>query len=182
MKFWAISIWHRTVRRIGAMGLATICLGIGAFLAVAWIPHLLHRADTLQTAITEQTAAISTLGKSQSTSPVFGNQQLDDYVAAFPALTQNHEDLKAVFLSANHQNVQLTNGEYQTNSEANAPLIRFTATFPISANYASTKKFAEEVLQKLPHAAMDELRMTRSATDSSVLESSIRFTFHYRRP
>jgi hypothetical protein len=109
-------------------------------------------------------------------------EQLNDFVATQPALTQSAGDLEQVFLSAKRRNVQLLKGEYQFKQEANQPLATYTAIFPVHADYASIRDFSADVLRSLPNASLDELRMARSGASSTVLEAVIRFSFVYRRP
>jgi hypothetical protein len=108
-------------------------------------------------------------------------QQIDAFVEAFPPLSQSPTDLGTVFKSANQRDIRLVKGDYQFKNSPNNSLVVLTATFPLRADYGTTKEFAADVLRAVPNASMDELHMARSAANVAELESSIRFSFVYRR-
>jgi hypothetical protein len=89
--------------------------------------------------------------------------------------------LETVFDSAKGRDIKLLKGEYQFKSDINSALVVLTATFPLNAAYTTTREFVADVLRAVPNASMDDLRMARSAANATELESSIRFSFVYRR-
>jgi hypothetical protein len=114
--------------------------------------------------------------------PLTAREQLDRFVDGFPPFAQSASDVKQVFAGAQRAHVNLPKGDYLVKADAGSPFITYTATFPVHESYDSLKMFAADVLQALPHAALDELRMARPNTASAVLDATIRFTFVYRRP
>jgi hypothetical protein len=181
MKRPLMRMWQQMLRRLGPLGVAAVALLLGALLIAAFIPRLKRQGEQLRMALTIKTAAASRPGPTLPRNMPVG-EQVQEFVAAFPALAQNPSDLDEVFQSAKRRKVALLKGEYQLQQDANAPLATYTATFPVRADYSSIKDFTADVLRALPNASMDELRMTRSAAGSTVLESVIRFSFVYRRP
>ena len=174
-------IWRRGFRRLGPIGVAAAALGLGAIPLAGWALRLHSQGNAQRATVETKTDLMEKQVPVATVRRMPVGQQIEEFVGTFPSLSQNSEDLKEVFLSAKRHQVPLPRGEYQLKNEANAPLLAFTATFPLNASYGSTKDFTAEVLRKLPHAAMDELRMTRSAAGSAELESSVRFTLIYRR-
>lgn len=175
-------MWHRTLRYAGPFGIAGVALLVAALLLAAWIPLLQREGQALRIAVAAKSAAAPATGPASIVRRVPVGEQVGEFVAAFPLLSQNPSDLDEVFQSARRRNVQLLRGEYQLKQDANAPLVIYTATFPVRTDYGSIKNFTADVLRALPNASMDELRMNRSASGSTVLESVIRFSFVYRRP
>lgn len=181
MRHTWLGIWHRMLRRFGPLGLAAGIFILGAVTLMAWAFEL----KAQRAALNQQLQAQATKAKHPdlvmpvSHMPV--GQQIDEFVATFPPLSQSPADLNSVFQSAESRHIQLLRGDYQFKTDANATLVVLTATFPLHAGYVSTKEFAADVLRALPHASMDELRMTRSTADIGELESSIRFSFVYRK-
>lgn len=175
-------IWRRTLRRIGPLGVAAaVTLVIAAALA-AWSAQLDREGELLH-------HRLQTLARSPSQSvpaakmpwvPV--EQQIGEFVATFPPVSQTAADLNEVFQSARRHNIQLNRGDYQLKDDAHTALLTLTATFPLTAGYAQTKEFAADVLNALAHASMDELSMSRVTAGDNALETSVRFSFVYRRP
>jgi hypothetical protein len=172
-------VWRRTLRRLGPLGVAAVALLAAAALVAAWIPRLDRQGEQLREALAARLANSSTQRKPPP-APVPVGEQVREFVAAFPPLTQNAGDLDEVFQSAKRHNVPLLKGEYQFKQDPQAPLATYTATFPVHSQYGALKEFTADVLRALPNASMDELRMTRSDAGSTTLEAVVRFTFVYR--
>ncbi len=182
MRHTWLGIWHRMLRRVGPLGLAAGIFTLGAVTLMAWAIELKTQRAALNQQLQAQATKATPPDLVMPASRVPVGQQIDEFVATFPPLSQNPADLGDVFQSAEHRQIQLFRGDYQFKNDANAALVVLTATFPLHAAYGPTKEFAADVLRALPHASMDELRMTRNAADVGELESSIRFSFVYRRP
>ena len=102
------------------------------------------------------------------------------YVDGFPAMNRNAEDLAQIFAAAQGHHVQLTKGEYQLKADPGAAFVVYTATFPLHGDYDAIKGFSADVLDALPHVAMDELHLSRDNAGSTALDAVVRFTFYYR--
>jgi len=150
-----------------------------ALVIAAWIPRLDREADQLRLALAARIAAASKAG-TPPPAPVPVGEQVREFIAALPPLTQSASDLDAVFQSAKRHNVALLKGEYQLKQDPQAPLVTYIATFPIRTQYGALKEFTADVLRELPNSSMDELRMTRNDAASLTLEAVVRFTFVYR--
>lgn len=176
-----LSLWRHTVRRLGHTGIAaTVLLAAGVVLLAA-VPHLQSRTLALQDAQAVQADDLARKNEAVSVREVPLGEQIDGFVAAFPLLPQHVDDMRAVFAAAQGQKLKLLRGEYQFRNDANAPLVTVTASFPVTADYGTIKAFTAEVLKNVPHASLDELRMTRDNAGSKTLESWIRFSFLYRK-
>lgn len=180
MKRLLMRIWQQMLRRSGRLGVAAVALLLGALLLATLMPGLNRQGEQLRIALTARAAAASRPGPALPQRMPVG-EQVQEFVAAFPAMVQSPSDLDAVFQSATRRKVLLLKGEYQVQQDVNELLVTYTATFPVRADYSSIKDFTADVLRALPNASMDELRMTRSAAGSTALESVIRFSFVYRR-
>lgn len=182
MKRILLGLWHRSLRFAGPSGIAGLTLLVAASLIGASIPHFqtLGQALSIEVAARSASSPVSNPLNEVRRLPV--GQQVGEFVAAFPLLSQNSSDLEEVFSIAKRRNVKLLRGDYQLKQDAKAPLVTYTATFPLRSDYGSIRDFTADVLRALPNASMDELRMNRSAAGSTVLESVIRFSFVYRRP
>jgi hypothetical protein len=97
-------------------------------------------------------------------------------------MAENELDLAQIFATARRHRIELVKGEYQLRTDGDSPLVAYSATFPVRAQYGAIKEFAADVMLQLPHASLDELRLSREAAGVEVLDSVIRFTLVYRRP
>jgi hypothetical protein len=182
MSITLLTVWRKALRRFGPFGIAAGGLLVMTAALALWIPQLDGQGESLRAAFETQSKAIPKAAPAASMRRIPVGQQIGEYVAEFPLLSKSPDDLKEVFLSAKRNNLQLLKGEYQFRNDAKAPLVTLTATFPISADYGSLRNFTTDVLRVIPNVSMDELRMARSSAGSTTLESSVRFSFIYRRP
>lgn len=181
MNFSLIGIWHQVLRPSGAYRVAALVLVGSALLLATWIPKLVSQGNALRAAAESKANAKPSFAAPNGVSRIPVGQQISEFVAAFPPLSHSTEDLQAVFESAKRHNLQLPRGDYQFKEDATAPLVVFSATFPLSAEYATVKGFTADVLRTVPNVSLDELRMTRNAAGSNMLESVVRFSFVYQR-
>lgn len=174
--------WHRALRRLGAAGVVAMGGLLGALLLAAWLPRLEHEGLALRAEFDARSARMARPAPVVVAPHVPMGQQIGAFVQTFPPLSQHAADLRQVFASAHQRNLLLPKGEYQIKDEVGAPLVAVTATFPVVASYPTLRDFSADVLKTLPHAALDELRMTRDGAGNAALASSVRFSFVYRRP
>jgi hypothetical protein len=159
---------------------AAVALLTAALLVAAWIPRLDRQGEQLRLAIAAKLATAASTPRKLVPVQVPVGDQVREFIVAFPPLTRNADDLDAVFQSAKQHNVALLKGEYQLKQEPHAPLVTYTATFPVQSQYGALKDFIADVLRALPNASMDDLRMSRSNAGSTTLDTVVRFTFVYR--
>lgn len=181
MTFALAGRWSRALTRLGVGEIAGL-LGLVAVLLLAlWLQRLERESAELESALALRTASTTRQLPPVEPTRVPVEQQVATFVGTFPPLSQHAEDLRQVFDSAHRRKLLLPKGEYQIRDEAGAPLVTVTATFPLVASYPALRDFSADVLKALPHATLDELRMSRDGADSEALESSVRFSFVYRR-
>jgi hypothetical protein len=171
--------WRRALRRVGYPGLLALALLLPAAVIALWLPQASRRADDLRAALVAQADAIARHGQPVKRPPSSG-EQAAQFVAGFPALAQSSSDLGEVFAIAKRRNVALPKGEYQLKADPSTSLIAYSVTFPVRNEYAALKGFTADVLEALPHASMDELRLSRTDAGTGVLDGVVRFTFIYR--
>ncbi len=172
--------WQLALRRLGYAGLSSlVLLALGA-VTVVWMPQVSRHAEAMRASLAAQASALARQGP-PARRPSSG-EQLVEFMARFPPLTQCSSDLGAVFAIAGRHNVVLAKGDYQLKTEPNTSLVSYSVTFPVRNEYAALKSFTADVLEAMPHVALDELRMSRADSGSGALDSLVRFTFVYRSP
>jgi hypothetical protein len=171
--------WQRVLRRLSVPGVLALGLLVPVGAILLWLPRLQNQADELRATLAARLEVAARQGPAapQRKSNV---EQTAEYVAAFPVIEQSAGDLEKVFTLARQRNLQLPKGDYQMKHEPKAPLLTYSVTLPLRSEYGALKDFAADVLTALPHASMDEMRMTRADAGSVVLDSMVRFTFVYR--
>lgn len=181
MTFALAGRWSRALSRLGVREIAGLLGLLAVLLFAGWLPRLERESAELETALAQRTARINRRAAPAGLTRVPVEQQVATFVGTFPPLSQHAKDLRQVFDSAHRRKLLLPKGEYQIRDEAGAPLVTVTATFPLVANYPALRDFSADVLKALPHATLDELRMSRDGAGSEALESSVRLSFVYRR-
>jgi hypothetical protein len=172
-------IWLKLVRRAGHAGIAGgIALLVAAVLA-AGLPRLQREVRESDAARSARALAAQQHAQARpvSLSPA---DVARHYVDGFPAMNRNADDLAQIFAAAQGHHVQLTKGEYQLQADPGAAFVVYTATFPLHGDYDAIKGFSADVLDALPHVAMDELHLSRDNAGSTALDAVVRFTFYYR--
>ena len=178
MKPVALRLWRQTVRRLGYSGPVALLLFVVAAAIALGMPRLMRDRQQTQAALRAH-AAGSTHAPDLRREPG-RDERLEGYIDAFPLRSQMAADLGAIYASAERNNVALLKGEYQLNSEPNSPFVAYVVTLPVHAGYGPVKAFAAGVLQELPHASLDELRLSRDAADVEVLDAVVRISLNYR--
>jgi hypothetical protein len=174
-----LRVWRRTVRTTGHAGpLALLLLAVAIVIAVA-TPRLDREVERTRADLAKRSAAWRERPAQRQPEPS-RDERLLQYVEAFPTPSQMAADLGEVYASAERHNVALLKGEYQLRSEPNAPFTAYVVTLPIRSEYLAVKAFAADVLQNLPHASLDELRLSRDAANVETLDAVVRFTLIYR--
>lgn len=182
MTTYLTGLWRRAVRKFGPLGMAALFFLLLAAALAAWLPQLSTQNGALRAEAQRLAAERPAVAPIRVIRQVPLGQQVGEFLDGFPPLTQNPADIRQVFLIAAEHHVMLPKGEYLFKNEANTPLLTVTMSLPITADYASLKAFSAELLDSVPNASLDELRMTRDEAGSKVLESLVRFSFVYRKP
>lgn len=171
--------WLTSLRRVGYVGtVGGIALGAGLVLALALPAFERDTRETTRALVARSLSEARRQGpRAPTASPA---ESARAYVAGFPLLGQNAADVAQLFTAAQARHLQLQKGEYQLKAEPNAPFVTYTATFPVHGDYDTLKGFSADVLNALPHASMDELRLSRDSVGSTTLDAVVRFTFFYR--
>jgi hypothetical protein len=179
--------WHAMNRfgrwvqiRVGAAGVAGIGLLLAAAIGLVFATSAHRETEWLSTRAEQARARIAKLGPVhvEDHTPA---EQLARFQQWFPLPDQSTADLRVIFAAAQAAHVDLARGEYGLRTvEGSGGLERFDVILPVKEHYAPVKTFVAEVLNKLPHASLDELRVERPGAAADQLESRVHFTLFYR--
>jgi hypothetical protein len=167
--------------RLGSAGVAGAVLLFVAGMGMAFATRTHHEAEWLSAAAEQARARIAQLGSTHIVEDRTPAEQLARFQQWFPPVQQSTADLRVIFAAAQAAHVDLARGEYSVRPvEGSGGLERFDVILPVKEHYAPVKAFVADVLNKLPHASLDELRVERPQSAADQLESRVHFTLFYR--
>jgi hypothetical protein len=172
-------LWRRAVRAIGYSGPAAVLLLLVAVGVALWQARLDGDLKRTQAEVSDRTSRLHARGAVSLPEPS-GDERLAQYIDAFPLPTRMAADLGTIYASAGRQKLDLVKGEYQLKAEPASPFVTYVVTLPVHAEYGPVKAFAANVLLDLPHASLDELRLSRDTAKGEMLDAVVRFTLVYR--
>jgi hypothetical protein len=161
-------------RRLGWAGIVAIVFTAAA--ASLWFSSLRvqHNAQAMVQSHALRPVNVIVKASSPALEPW---QQL---ASELPAFSRNAGDLKLIFGLAKRHHMSLDKGDYQFIHDPQLHLTSFGALFPMRDNYANVKGFVADVLQALPHAALEELAFDRGDASSAQLDARVRLTVLYK--
>lgn len=172
--------WHWVQFRLGAAGVLGAGLLLAAAIGLAFATRAHRETEWLSTR-TEQARARVAQNATVHTEDHSPAEQLARFQQWFPLAEQSTADLRVIFAAAQSAHVDLAKGEYALRPvEGSGGLERFDVIFPVKEHYAPVKTFVAEVLNRLPHASLDELRVERPGSATDQLDSRVHFTLFYR--
>ncbi|HEX4584498.1 MAG TPA: hypothetical protein VH183_06690 [Burkholderiaceae bacterium] len=166
--------------RLGTAGIAGVALLLAAAIGFA-LAALAHRETEWLSSRTEQARARFAQIRATHNEDHTPAEQLARFQQWFPLADHSTADLRVIFTAAQAAHVDLSRGEYSVRKvEGSGGLTRFEVILPVKEHYAPVKAFVADVLNKLPHASLDELRVERPGSAADQLESRVHFTLFYR--
>lgn len=175
-----ITLNFTIIHRLGKTGLAGAGLIIFTALIMLFVTPRLQ-SDTRQLKL--QTATQQTKlnhDRNIKKIPPKSNEQLAQFNALFPLISQNAGDLRRVLDEAKKSQLDVNKGDYQISSEASNEFIKYELVFPVKAKYSTLRSFVAGVLNAVPNASLAELHMERPSANNDTLDAHIHFTLFYR--
>jgi hypothetical protein len=172
--------WNWVLSRLGIAGMAGVGLVVVAAIGWTFARGAHHETAALSARTSEARARVAQLGDPKPPERTDA-EQLARFQQWFPAAEQSTADLRVIFAAAQAAHVDLARGEYSVRAvEGSGGLSRFDVILPVKEHYGPVKSFVAEVLNKLPHASLDELRVERPGASADQLDSRVHFTLFYR--
>jgi hypothetical protein len=165
-------------RALGALGLA----------GVAGIGFLLFAFGIYQSSVVPARERIAVfearIAKAPrlTTAPAANSARgpLTDFYGFFPPLAELPEYLAKVYALAESAGVSITKGEYRLGGSSQAGLTSYQAVFPLTGTYAQVRRFVAGVLNEVPNASIDDLRLEKQRAEDAIVTSQIKLTFYLR--
>ncbi|RFO95786.1 hypothetical protein DIC66_16495 [Rhodoferax lacus] len=161
---------------LAAAGLALLVLALG--LQWAWV-------DGLHVRNAELHDALSAKRQAQVQKPQAGEEKAQRQAAFYATLPDATEAVEAIGVlnrAAARHKVALVTAEYRVTRQGTGPLLRYQISVPLRADYVHLHAWLSEVMNTLPHAALDDLSLKRDDAAVDVLDARARFTVFLRSP
>jgi len=167
----AALVWHRHLGRP-----AWVALGlIAALLLIQWqLRPVLLRDQARLEARRVALAAAPAPAAATETGP---RSPLPD--GELPSARQRGRDLEWLVSAAQRSGLGLERADYSLGAATAGAVTRVEATLPLTGSYASLRRFVAEVLNGLPHSALESLQIERANAQSPQLQATARLVLFY---
>ena len=180
--------WRLHIGRPGLIGLAGL---LGAlYLIGIEAPSLMQRqADLARRQAAQQAEAAQAPATRSRPARMAAVSNAVALLESLPPPTQRGTDLTRLVELAHQAKVELARGDYaveRLDAAADAAALgdeaisQWRLQLPVRGSYAQLRRFAAEMLNTLPHVALDGLQIDRPDTQQAELETTLRITFFYR--
>lgn len=153
---------------LGSVGWPVLC-GVGLMLAGALLVGLSYQLRIQASKLQQELQQTQRSGPKQMTNHTRGVPVI------FPPSTDYTADLAQIFDIAKAQGIVLTNGDYRDADATALGLDTRLVDLRINENYSKLKEFLASVLNAMPHAAVQELRIERK--DGAAVKQQIFLKF-----
>lgn len=99
--------------------------------------------------------------------------------ADIPSARQRGRDLETLVATAQRAGLGLERADYSLGAATAGALTRVEATLPLTGSYAGVRRFVAEVLNELPHAALESLQLERATAQAKELQATARLVLFY---
>jgi hypothetical protein len=87
--------------------------------------------------------------------------------------------LAVMYDIAEEKGLAINSAEYSVKEEKELGLEGYEIVFPVTGSYAKIREFAQTVLDQLPVASLDLLRLSRKRVSDVTVDAELRFTFYH---
>jgi hypothetical protein len=98
-----------------------------------------------------------------------------------PSERQRGRDVARLVETAQRIGLGLERADYTQASAGGTDVTRLSATLPLTGSYAALRRYVAEVLNELPHAALESLQIERPSAKSTQLQATARLVLFYRQ-
>jgi hypothetical protein len=97
-----------------------------------------------------------------------------------PSERERAGDLETLVTVAERNGLALDRADYALANAGSADVLRVTANLPLSGTYTAVRQYVADVLNDLPHAALESLQIERANAKATQLQATARLTLYYR--
>jgi Tfp pilus assembly protein PilO len=175
LRWW----WSQSMGMAGAVALL---LAVSALVVVFWVQPWLEtqRSQLLR----RQIQQLQSLSKQQDPAQArTGDRDLRDiWRDGLPAIDQRGQSIKQLLTTAHQASMQLERVEYEE-EPAQPGLIRVRIRMPVLGSYAQFRKLTADLLNAVPHAALDSIELEQGKTEipGATLQGKLLLSLYFRK-
>ncbi|WP_342617521.1 hypothetical protein [Rhodoferax sp. GW822-FHT02A01] len=157
----------------------------GLFVLLAALALQLLWVDSLHARNAELHQELSAQRQAQAQKPQASEARAQAQAAFFATLPDATEAVEAIAVlnqAAARNKVSLVTAEYRVTRLGTGPLLRYQISVPLRADYVHLHAWLAQVMNALPHAALDEVSLRRDDVGQDLLDAHVRFTVFLRAP
>ena len=165
--------WQQHLGRPAWLALALLTV----FALLRWqIDPVLARAQA-RLAVRQQSLAVAAAAGPATDPVAMGIPALQE----LPSERQRGRDVAALVETAQRLGLGLERADYAQASAGGSYVTRLSATLPLTGSYAAVRRYVAEVLNELPHSALESLQIERPNAKSTQLQATARLVLFYRQ-
>ncbi len=165
-----LALWRRHLGR--PAWVALLLLGTAMLLQLQLRPALQRDAARLEA---RRTALLSAPAPRAFDASARGPLSAAD----IPSARQRGRDLETLVEAAQRAGLALERADYSLGAATAGALTRVEATLPLTGSYAGVRRFVADVLNQLPHAALESLQLERANAQAKELQATARLVLFY---
>ena len=172
---------RRTLKSIGLPG-ATGC-GLLAVALVFYCTVLLPAQARLQenhTQLLSLKEQARQLGRITPKPAPNRQVQLVGFLDSFSPLNSLPAELGKIYRAAEHENLQLAQGEYRLVQDKPVKLAHYQIRLPVKGSYTQIRRFLSAVLAEVPGLSLENVSFQRQKIGDVALNAEIKLTLHLR--
>ena len=152
---------------------AAIVIGIAMVAATAYLRTQLAAAQAGDQSLQAELARASARARNApATSPSAGPD--------LPLYASHLADVEKLIRTSADQSVRLGALQFRTDRVEKLPYLVRVAEFRVEEDYPRLKAFVAELLRRLPHAYLDELRVDQGGDAKGKVQATLRLSFVYQ--
>lgn len=165
--------WHRHLGRPAWVALVLLA----AFGLVRWqVDPVLAREQARLATRQQSLAAAAAAGPAIDPAAV-GIPALQE----LPSERQRGRDVATLVETAQRIGLGLERADYAQAGAGGSDVTRLSATLPLTGSYSAVRRYVAEVLNELPHSALESLQIERPNAKSTQLQATARLVLFYRQ-
>lgn len=165
--------WQRHLGRPAWVALALLAV-VGL---VRWQVDPVLARDQARLAARQQSLAVAAAAGPAIDPAALGIPALQE----LPSERQRGRDVAALVETAQRLGLGLDRADYSQAGSGGSDVTRLSATLPLSGSYSAVRRYVAEVLNELPHSALESLQIERPNAKSTQLQATARLVLFYRQ-
>ncbi len=101
------------------------------------------------------------------------------YIKQLPNILSKEDSIKSVLVLAEKNKIELKTGQYNLTTLDHDQVTTVKMTFPTQGTYPQIKHFISAIIETLPHVAINQMTLRRSASSIGMVQADIELGFYF---